>query len=210
MVDSQSFPFEVKSYPNLWDAAYSNVEKFTQLDVASIVEYARMRGVRVIVEFDVPGHAQSWCTGYPDICPSATCLTPLNVANTKTFDVVGAIVHECTGGVPSARGKPSGLFPDNMIHLGGDEVNTGCWSGTPAVQKWLKAQNMTADDGYAYFVKKVGQIAIANGRRPVQWSEVYDHFKDSLDKKTIVHIWKSVTNVTAVVAAGYDVLVNVG
>ena len=71
-------------------------------------------------------------------------------------------------------------------------------------------RNMTADDGYAYFVKNVGQTAIKNGRRPVQWSEVYDHFKTDLDKKTIVHVWKSVTNVTEVVANGYDTIVNVG
>jgi hexosaminidase len=69
---------------------------------------------------------------------------------------------------------------------------------------------MSADDGYAYFVKRVSDIAIAQGHHPVQWSEVYDHFKTKLDKKTIVHIWKSVTNVTEVVANGYQVLVNVG
>jgi hexosaminidase len=210
-VDTQSFPFEVKKYPALRDAgAYSAVEKFSQLDIADIVEYARLRGVRVMVEFDVPGHAQSWCKGVPDICPSATCLTPLNVANPKTFDVIGEIISECTGGHSSTRGNPAGLFPDNMIHLGGDEVNTACWSSTKSIATWLADKNMTADGGYAYFVQKVGQLAIANGRRPVQWSEVYDHFKTDLDKKTIVHVWKAVTNVTEVVANGYDTIVNVG
>lgn len=53
MTDTQSFPLEVKSSPKLWDAAYSDQEKFTQLDIASVVEYARLRGVRVIVEFDM-------------------------------------------------------------------------------------------------------------------------------------------------------------
>ena len=59
-------------------------------------------------------------------------------------------------------------------------------------------------------MKKVADIAIAQGHRPVQWSEVFDHFKYNLTKETIVHIWKSVTNVTEVVAGGYQVLVNVG
>ena len=44
----------------------------------------------------------------------------------------------------------------------------------------------------------------------MQWSEVYDHFKDSLPKETVVHVWKDVTNVTEVLAGGYDVLRNVG
>ena len=63
----------------------------------------------------------------------------------------------------------------------------------PSVKAWLDAKNMTADQGYAYFVQKTAAIAIAQGHRPVQWSEVFDHFKDKLDKKVIIHIWKSVT-----------------
>jgi hexosaminidase len=211
MSDSQSFPFEVQSSPKLWDGAYSSQEKFSQLDVASVVEFARLRGVRVMVEFDMPGHAGSWCTGYPEICPSPTCLQPLNVANPATFTKIEAMLHECTGGVASAPGKPSpGVFKDNFIHLGGDEVNTACWGSTPSIAKWLSDKNMTADDGYAYFVKKVAGFAILQGHRPVQWSEVYDHFKNTLPKKVIIHIWKSVTNVTEPLAGGYNAIVNVG
>eukprot|EP01043_Picozoa_sp_COSAG02_P069081 COSAG02_NODE_11702_length_1671_cov_10.049153_2_plen_152_part_00 len=118
---------------------------------------------------------------------------------------------QCTGGVASAPGKPSpGIFKDNFIHLGGDEVNTACWESTPSVKAWLDGKNMTADQGYAYFVQKTAAIAIAQGHRPVQWSEVFDHFKDKLDKKVIIHIWKSVTNVTEPLADGYNAIVNVG
>eukprot|EP00939_MAST-03C_sp_MAST-3C-sp1_P002177 g2177.t1 len=205
MVDTQSFPFESKTYPSLWKGAWSENERYTQDDIAAVVEYARVRGVRTYVEFDVPGHAASWCTGYPEICPSATCQQPLNVANNKTFDVIDAILEECTGGKTGA-----GLFPDHYVHLGGDEVDTSCWTNTPETADWLKARNMTGDDGYAYFVKRAADIALSKGRRPIQWSEVYDHFKTDLDKKTIVHVWKSVTNVTEVVANGYNVIRNVG
>lgn len=200
MVDEQSFPFQSKSSPKLWDGAYSEFERYTQADIASIIEYARLRGVRVIVEFDMPGHASSWCKGYPDICPSATCLTPLNVASNTTFSLIDGLIQEVV----------DDLFHDKFVHLGGDEVNTDCWSKTPAVASWLQARNMTPDDGYAYFVKKVAGMVIARQHRPVQWSEVFDHFKGSLPKETIVHVWKDVTNVTEVVALGYDVLRNVG
>lgn len=158
----------------------------------------------------MPGHAASWCAGYPEVCPSTTCTQPLNVASNKTFELITDLLGEMTGGKTSAPGVPSGLFPDNFIHLGGDEVDTKCWDQVPSISSWLKERNLTADQGYAVFVKKTAEIAMSQGRRPVQWSEVFDHFKTELDKRTIVHIWKSVTNVTEVVADGYNVLLNVG
>ena len=210
LVDTQSFPFHSETNPKLWDGAYDASSRYTHADMASIVEYARLRGVRVMPEFDTPGHAQSWCVGYPEICPSPTCLTPLDVSSNATFELLTRLYGECTGGKASARGAPSGLFPDAFLHLGGDEVSTKCWSSTPRIAQWLRARGMTADDGYAYFVKRNAEIALAQGRRPVQWSEVFDHFKTKLDKRIVVHVWKSVTNVTEVLADGYDVLRNVG
>jgi len=206
--DSQSFPFESTTYPKLWNGAYSPTEKYTQADIAAVVEYARDHGVRVMVEFDMPGHAQSWCVGYPEVCPSPTCTTPLNPAVDATFELIKSLLNECTGGQASTPGHPSGLFPDNFIHLGGDEVNTACWTQTPSIQAWMTQHNYTADDTYAYFVGKASATAIAQGRRPVQWVEVFDHFGTKLDKKTIVHVWKDETTLAAVVAAGYNALID--
>jgi hexosaminidase len=155
----------------------------------------------------MPGHAASWCTGYPEICPSPTCLEPLDVSNEYTFTLITNLLMECTGGQTSTSGNPSGLFPDNFIHLGGDEVNTDCWEKDPEISSWLTENNMTADDGYAYFVQRAADIAISQGRRPVQWSEVYDHFKTDLDPATVVHVWKERTNISEVVSNGYSVSV---
>ena len=210
VVDKQSFPLRSESNPKLWDGAYDLHSRYTHADVRSIVEYARLRGVRVFPEFDTPGHADSWCVGYPELCPSAECRTPLDVTRNGTFALIDRLFAECTGRRTSRRGDPAGLFPNAFLHLGGDEVNTRCWTWTPRIREWLKAHSMTADDGYAFFTKRVAAIAIAQGRRPIQWSEVYDHFKTALPKQVIVHVWKSVTNVTEVVASGYDVLRNVG
>lgn len=206
IVDSQSFPFESKTHPKLWNGAYSSQERYTQEDVAAIVEFARLRGIRVMVEFDVPGHAKSWCAGYPEVCPSSTCFEPLNVANPKTFELLEDLLGECTGKKSSRKGAPSGLFPDNFIHLGGDEVNTACWTKTEFVSNWLNARNMSAQDGYLYFVRKAGKIALSQGRRPVHWDEVWQNFKTQLDKKTIIHIWRPGINLTEIAAAGYNLL----
>jgi hexosaminidase len=211
MADDQSFPLQSISSPLLWKGSYSTQERYLQADITEIVAYAHYRGVRVMVEFDMPAHASAMCAGYPQICPSPACLTPLNVANNATFDLINGLMMEMTGGRPSVPGNPSpGLFKDNFIHLGGDEVNTNCWTSTPSIEAWLKQMNLTPDQAYGYFVDRVARMALAQGHRPVQWSEVFDHFQDKLAKGTIVHIWKPNTNVTQVVALGYNVLIDVG
>lgn len=138
VVDSQSFPFESRTFPALWNGAYSLQERYTQEDMVDVVEYARRRGVRVVVEFDIPGHADSWCAGYPDICPSVTCPSPLDPSNENVFDLMTGLWSEVTGSAPGA-----GIFPDNFIHLGGDEVDTTCWTSNPRIQEWLNSQNYT-------------------------------------------------------------------
>eukprot|EP01084_Bolivina_argentea_P020345 37837_1 len=111
VTDSPSFPIESKLFPNLWNGAYSNYERFTQSDVAAIVKYAKYRGIRVMPEFDIPGHAQSWCKGYPEICPSPSCTTPLNPAANMTWELLNGFIGQ----------EVATMFEDNYIHLGGDE-----------------------------------------------------------------------------------------
>ncbi|EPS72439.1 hypothetical protein M569_02319, partial [Genlisea aurea] len=60
IVDRESFPLYIPSYPKLWDGAYSKSERYTFADAAEIVKYAKRRGVNVLAELDVPGHARSW------------------------------------------------------------------------------------------------------------------------------------------------------
>lgn len=194
----QAFPFESRSYPLLWTGAYSEQERYTQEDMADVVEYARQRGIRVLIEFDVPGHAESWCTGYPDVCPSVTCPVPLDPSTEKIFDLMKGLWGEVTG---NATG--GGIFPDDYIHLGGDEVDTTCWTTTPRIQQWLTDQRMSADDAYMYIVDRAQQIVHSMGRHSIHWEEVFLHFGTKLDKNTIIHIWLDHETLGRVVAAGY-------
>lgn len=193
IVVEESFPFESVSSPLLWNGAYSPEERYTQEDVAYVVEYARQRGIRVVVEFDMPGHAAAWCVGYPDICPSPTCTEPLNSASNATWTLIEGLIDELS----------AGLFPDNFIHLGGDEVNTDCWTSSPEISAWMTAHNFTADDAYAYFVLRAHDYTISRNRDPVNWEEVFNHFGTKLDPRSIIHIWLDHATLGRVVAAGY-------
>ncbi|QCE05636.1 hexosaminidase [Vigna unguiculata] len=114
IIDEQSFPLEVPSYPNLWKGSYSEWERYTIEDAHDIVNFSKMRGINVMAEVDVPGHAASWGVGYPDLWPSPFCKQPLDVSKKFTFDILSGILTDMRK-----------IFPFELFHLGGDEVNTG-------------------------------------------------------------------------------------
>ena len=64
ITDSQSNPAQSLAFPQWWEGSYTTMERYTVMDLEEIVEYARMRGIRVIPEMDVTGHEASWCSGY--------------------------------------------------------------------------------------------------------------------------------------------------
>ncbi|XP_031254283.1 beta-hexosaminidase 1 [Pistacia vera] len=178
IIDEESFPLEVPTYPNLWKGAYTKWERYTVEDAYEIVNFAKMRGINVMAEVDVPGHAESWGAGYPDLWPSATCREPLDVAKNFTFDVISGILSDMRK-----------IFPFELFHLGGDEVHTDCWDSTPHVKQWLRNHNMTAKEAYQYFVLRAQEIAISKNWTPVNWEETFNAFAENLNPKTVVHNW---------------------
>jgi hexosaminidase len=213
VVDTQSFPFESSSYPKLWDGSYSKQERYTQSEIRDIVEYGRLRGVKVMIEFDMPGHAASWCAGYPEICPSKECQQPLNPASEQTFPLITSLLGECSGAnsgnSKDGRNNGAALFPYNLLHLGGDEVSYTCWQLSSEIKAWEQQQGFTgAEDTYEYFVDKVASITRSQNRLPVQWVEVFEHFGSKLDNNTVVHVWKEKSTMDAVLTAGYRSLLS--
>ncbi|XP_050210712.1 beta-hexosaminidase 1 [Mercurialis annua] len=178
IIDEQSFPLEVPTYPKLWQGSYSKWERYTVEDAYDIVNFAKIRGINVLAEIDVPGHAESWGAGYPDLWPSTSCKEPLDVSKNFTFDVISGILSDMRK-----------IFPFELFHLGGDEVNTDCWKSTPHVKQWLQDQNFTTKDAYQHFVTRAQEIAISKGWTPVNWEETFLSFPSHLHPSTIVHNW---------------------
>ncbi|XP_021813806.1 beta-hexosaminidase 1 [Prunus avium] len=178
IIDRESFPLEVPSYPKLWKGSYTKWERYTVEDAIEIVSFAKTRGINVMAEVDVPGHAESWGAGYPNLWPSTSCKEPLDVSKSSTFDVVSGILTDMRK-----------IFPFELFHLGGDEVNTTCWSSTQHVKQWLQQHNMTTKDAYQYFVLKAQEIAISKNWTPVNWEETFNTFPTKLNPKTVVHNW---------------------
>lgn len=178
IIDEESFPLEVPSYPKLWRGSYTRWERYTLGDARDIVEFAKSRGINVMAEIDVPGHAESWGVGYPDLWPSVDCREPLDVSKNFTFEVIASMLADLRK-----------IFPFGLFHLGGDEVHTGCWTSSPEIKKWLDEHNMTAYDGYEYFVLRAQELAITLGWTPVNWEETFNAFSERLNPNTVIHNW---------------------
>jgi hexosaminidase len=154
-----------------------------------VVEWARLHAVRVLPEIDIPGHASSWCKGYPEVCPSDDCKTPLNPvmptrltpdATDATFELISRLFDDVCS-----------MFPDALLHLGHDEVDTSCWDKTPLVTEWLlKNDNMTSQQALEHFLLRSHYMAASHGRTVVAWDEVWDVLGRHLPTDTVVQQWR--------------------
>jgi len=158
--------------------AFSPTEIYTYENVKSIVSYAKNLGIRVIPEFDFPGHSLSWGKGYPELLvPGCNVLNPIT---NYTYELIEGFLTEM-----------STLFPDNYIHLGGDEVNDGCWINNTDIRKWMQEHNIVDFAGLEqYFSNKLLEIGNKLGKVILNWQEIFDN-GIKLPSNGIVEVWKT-------------------
>lgn len=120
----------------------------------------------------------------PEMCPSETCKNPLDPSKDYTFDVIDRILTDLLG-----NDIHEGLFPNEYMHIGGDEVDVSCWNEVDHVKQWMAARNYTANDAYGYFINTVDNLVKKHNHQTIAWEEVYIHHKDIISKDMIIQIW---------------------
>ena len=219
--DDQSWPVEMKSLPMMTKDAYSPREIYSQNDLKDVISYAAARGVRVIPEVDMPGHSSAgWKQVDPDIVacenswwsndnwPLHTAVEPnpgqLEILNPKTYDAVKKVYNEL-----------SGVFSDDFFHVGGDELQTGCYNLSSITTKWFADNSSrTYEDLLQHWVDNALPIFTApKNRKLVMWEDVaiggagvHAH---SVPKDIIMQSWNNgVANIQKLAALGYEVIVS--
>ncbi|KAK3603826.1 hypothetical protein CHS0354_042831 [Potamilus streckersoni] len=226
IVDDQSFPYQSKVYPDLSEkGAYHPSYVYTHEDIAEITEFARLRGIRVMPEFDSPGHSYSWGLSRPDLLTQCYqgdhavdgYLGPMDPSKNETFRFLKNLFKEILH-----------VFKDQYIHLGGDEVPMTCWSSNPEVLRLLAQlqgkQNIEVKQNdpyyYSYDIRKVLEYYVtrlttdikslgrkrSNGVRFVFWQEIMNN-NVQLPNDTIIQVWQGdMSDVQRAITMGYSVL----
>ncbi|MGA2737795.1 MAG: family 20 glycosylhydrolase [Bryobacteraceae bacterium] len=184
--ENQGFRIESLRFPKLQEMG-SDGQYYTQDQVRGVIAYARDRGIRVIPEFDMPGHATAWFVGYPEL---ASAPGPYRIERQwGIFDpAMDPTREETYQFLDSFVGEMAALFPDEYFHIGGDEVNGKQWDANPRIREFMRAEGIKDNQALqAYFTRRVQAIVAKHGKKMIGWDEILS--KD-MPHNILVQSWR--------------------
>jgi hexosaminidase len=211
--DNQGFRVESKIFPRLQELG-SNGQYYTQAQIRGIVAYARDRGIRVVPEFDMPGHATALLVAYP-----ALAVEPAPRETDHLFGVLDPVIDPTKAAVYTFLdrfiGEMSALFPDAYFHIGGDEVNGRLWRESVAISAFKQARGMlpTATDPdvnralQAMFNTRLHAILQKHGKFMEGWDEI---IAPDLPKSILMQSWRGPKSLADAVKLGYQAILSSG
>ena len=206
LTEDQGFRVESKTFPRLHELG-SDGHYFTQDQIREIIAYAAARGIRVVPEFDIPGHATSWVTAYPEL---ASAPGPYSIERKwgvfdPVLDPTNPEVYEVLAGF---LGEMAALFPDAYLHIGGDENNGVQWSANPKIQAFIREHNLKDNAGlHAYFNTKVHAILARDGKKLIGWDEI---LHADLPEGSVIHSWRGPEGIAAATQRGFATVLSNG
>src|SRR5882762_6619417 len=204
--ENQGFRAESKKFPKLHTLGSDGLY-YTQDEIRDLIAYARDRGIRVVPEFDMPGHSTAWFVGHPELASGPGpyeiergwgIFDPaMDPTNEKTYKFLDELVAEMAK-----------LFPDHYFHIGGDEVNGKEWDANPKIQEFKKSHNLASNDALqAYFSGRVQKIVTRHGKAVVGWDEV---FIPGVPKDIVIQSWRGQASLAQAATQGYHGILSNG
>jgi hexosaminidase len=204
--DNQGFRVESKKFPKLHQLGSDGLY-YTQDEVRDLIGYAGDRGIRVVPEFDMPGHSTAWFVGYPELAsgPGPYAIErqwgvfdpAIDPTQERTYKFLDELI-----------GEMATLFPDQFFHIGGDEVNGKQWDANPKIQQFMRAHDLKNNqDLQAHFNERVQAIVSKHGKTMVGWDEV---LHPDLPKSVMIQSWRGQDSLAAAAKQGYRGLLSFG
>ena len=169
--DDQGWRMESRHFPKLQQVSG---DFYTQQEIREIVEYARVRGVEILPEVDMPGHMTALLAAYPQYSCSGKTVTlaksggiyPVILCPGKeeTYAMLETLLDEI---VP--------LFPGPRFHIGGDEAPKMEWETCPDCRRRMQEQSLADTcELQGYFTGRVTELLKKYGKQAVCWNETLD------------------------------------
>jgi hexosaminidase len=204
--ENQGFRAESKKFPKLHEMG-SDGWYYTQEEIRGLIEYARERGIRVVPEFDMPGHSTAWFVGHSELASGPGpygierkwgIFDPaMDPSNEKTYKFLDQFIAEMTH-----------LFPDHYFHIGGDEVNGKQWDANPQIQSFMKSHKLKNNDALqAYFSQRVQKLVTKHGKAVVGWDEV---LVPGVPKDIVIQSWRGPASLAQAATQGYRGILSSG
>jgi hexosaminidase len=204
--DDQGFRVESKKFPKLQELG-SDGHYYTQDELRSLIDYAADRGIRIVPEFDMPGHATSWFVGYPEISsgPGPYSIErrfgifnpAMDPTREQTFKFLDKFIDEMTK-----------LFPDHYFHIGGDEVNGKQWDANPQIQAFMRAHQLKDNQQLQqYFTVRVQKLLTKHHKLMIGWDEILSL---GMPKDIVIQSWRGPDSLAAAAKQGYSGLLSSG
>jgi hexosaminidase len=206
LTDDQGFRVESKRFPQLQQLG-SDGHFYTQEEIRHIIAYARSRGIRVVPEFDIPGHTTSWLVSMPQL---GSAPGPYRIERTwgifqPTLDPTREEIYSF---LDAFIGEMAALFPDPYFHIGGDEVDDTQWKQSPTIQAFAKEHGLkTSLELHAYFNQRVQAIVKKHGKIMVGWDEVMN---PTLPTDTVIQSWRGQESLAEAARKGYRGVLSFG
>src|SRR3984957_652098 len=204
--EDQGFRIESRAFPKLTGLGSDGLF-YTQEQAHEIVAYARDRGIRVVPEFDIPGHTSAWFVGYPDL---ASAPGPFHIEREfGVFDPVMDPTRENTYKfLDTFIAEMAAIFPDRFMQIGGDENNGVEWKANPRIQAFMREHNLHDIAALQnYFNQRLFKILEKHGKHMVGWDEI---LTPDLPKDIVVQSWRGFDSLAAGARNGYDSILSAG
>jgi hexosaminidase len=204
--ENQGFRAESKKFPKL-HAQGSDGQFYTQEEIRDVIAYARERGIRVVPEFDMPGHSTAWFVGHPELASGkgpyeierkwGVFDPAMDPTNEKLYKFLDEFISEMTK-----------LFPDHFFHIGGDEVNGKEWDANPKIQAFMKEHQLKNNDALqAYFSGRVQKLVTKHGKTVIGWDEV---LVPGVPKDIVIQSWRGQASLAKAAKDGFRGLLSNG
>ncbi|HEX6715541.1 MAG TPA: family 20 glycosylhydrolase [Pyrinomonadaceae bacterium] len=206
LTEDQGFRVESKKFPTLHQLG-SDGNFYTQEQVKEIIAYAADRGIRVVPEFDIPGHSTSWLVSHPELgsAPGPYTIERRPGIFEPALDPTREEVYKF---LDTFLGEMAALFSDEYLHIGGDENEGKQWDRNPAIQEFIKKKGIKDNHALqAYFNTRLLKILQKHKKKMIGWDEI---LQPELPKDIVIHSWRGTAALADAARKGYDGILSNG